>query len=97
MEQELPQPALADIRLEELTDGNWRVIDRRFRATNPRALLGFIQELDDRFEATDVRRSADPVSYENRASAVAAFAIFAPAPSFAAEPFSLDTVGEFRY
>ena len=96
-ERELPPPGLADIRLEELTEGNWRVIDRRFRETNPRTLLGFIERSGDGFEATDVRRSTEPVRYETRESAVAAFAVVVAAPSVSPEPFSLDSVGEFRY
>ncbi|WP_349899093.1 hypothetical protein [Parafrigoribacterium soli] len=99
MERELPQATLADIRLEELTQGNWRVIDRRFRETNPRTLLGFIQQTADSFDATDVRRSTEPVRYESREAAVAGFAANAPAPASAAsaEPFSLDAVGDYRY
>lgn len=73
MEQELPHPSLADLRLDEVADGQWRVTDRRFRATNPRALLGFIRQLDGGFEVTDVRRSSEPVVYRNRDAAVAAF------------------------
>ena len=73
MEQELPPPGLAELRLDEVTEGRWRVIDRRFRATNPRMLLGFIQQVGTSFEVVDVRRASDPVSYPSRDAAVAAF------------------------
>lgn len=73
MEHELPHPGFADIRLNEVAEGHWRVTDRRFRATNPRTLLGFIHQSDDGFEATDVRRSDEPVVYASREAAVAAF------------------------
>lgn len=97
IERELPPPGLADIRLEELTEGNWRVVDRRFRETNPRALLGFIERSGETFETRDLRRSAEPIRYDTRDAAVAAFAAAITAPSVSAEPFSLDSVGEYRY
>ncbi len=73
MEQELPHPSFIDLRLDEVAEGRWRVTDRRFRATNPRTLLGFIQQVGDRFEVTNLRRSSEPVFYASREAAVAAF------------------------
>ena len=73
MEQQLPHPGLDDLRVDEMAEGRWRVCDCRFRATNPRTLLGFIQQAGDRFEVTDARRSSDPVFYGSREAAVAAF------------------------
>jgi hypothetical protein len=97
IERELPPVSLADIRLEELTEGKWRVVDRRFRETNPRALLGFIERSGESFETMDLRRSAEPIRYDTREAAVAAFAAVVAAPSVSARPFSLDTAGEYRY
>lgn len=94
MEQELPHPSLADLRLDEVSLGRWRVSDRRFRATNPRTLLGFIQQAaDGHFEVTDVRRSTDPVFYDSREAAVAAFA---PLNSPAARKSDFEPVAERR-
>jgi hypothetical protein len=73
MEQEPPHPSFADLRLDEVAEDRWRVTDRRFRATNPRTLLGFIQQRGERFEVTDVRRLGEPVLYDSREAAVAAF------------------------
>lgn len=78
MEQELPHPGLAELRLDEVTEGRWRVIDRRFRATNPRMLLGFIQQVGTSFEVVDVRRASDPVFLASREAAIAAFLPAAP-------------------
>jgi len=73
MEQELPHPGLSELRVDEVAEGRWRVTDRRFRATNPRTLLGYIQQAGDHFEVTDVRRESEPVSYGSRQAAIAAF------------------------
>ena len=94
MEQELPHPSLADIRLDEVAENRWRVVDRRFRATNPRTLLGFIQQTDGRFEVTDVRRASDPVFYGSRAAAIAAFAQVGTAAS---RELTFDGAGELHH
>jgi hypothetical protein len=80
MDQELPHPSFVDLRLDEVADGRWRVTDRRFRATNPRTLLGFIQQRGERFEVTDVRRSSEPALYGSHGAAVAAFLPMTSAP-----------------
>lgn len=79
MEQELPHPSFIDLRLDEVAEGRWRVTDRRFRATNPRTLLGFIQQRGEHFEVTDVRGPNEPVLYGSREAAVAAFLSMTPA------------------
>lgn len=75
----LPQATLADIRLDEISENNWRVADKRFRETNPRTVLGFIQWVDGRYEVTDVRRSGERFFYGSRDAAVAAFVLRDPA------------------
>ncbi|WP_349903837.1 hypothetical protein [Parafrigoribacterium humi] len=73
MDQELPRPSRSDIRLDEADAGQWKVVDRRFRETNPRALLGFIKQVDGIFAATDLRHAGDPVRYDSLDAAIAEF------------------------
>ncbi|MEO6943207.1 MAG: hypothetical protein ABI053_00670 [Lacisediminihabitans sp.] len=93
MEQELPRAALGDLRVDEVAEGRWQVIDRRFRATNPRALLGFIQQHGARFEATDLRHSNDPVTYGSQHAAIVSFL---PASSAARTPSHMDAEESLR-
>jgi hypothetical protein len=79
MEEKLPRPALGDIRLDEVAEDSWRVADKRFRETNPRTVLGFIQRVDGRYEVLDVRRSGERGFYDNRDAAIAAFLSSEPA------------------
>jgi len=73
MDEVLPHPSRSDIRLDQIDDGQWKVMDRRFRETNPRTLLGFIKQVDGVFAATDLRRAGDPVQYDSLDGAIAEF------------------------
>jgi hypothetical protein len=96
MPENLPHASLEDLRLDEIAEGRWRVCDRRFRATNPRSVLGFIQVTDapgGSFEVTDVRRAGDPVTYATREEAIA---VFLSMTSPVRSP-SLSSAGELPY
>jgi hypothetical protein len=47
-----PTDSVADIALQPLWAGQWRVLDNRQPTSDVRALLGFLQQTDDSYELT---------------------------------------------
>lgn len=54
-----PTDSVADITLQPLWAGQWRVLDNRLPATDVRALLGFLQHTDDIYELTLIGHPGD--------------------------------------
>jgi hypothetical protein len=66
-------PAEGDIRLDCISMNEWRVRDRRYRDTDSRAVLGFIERRDQYYEVTDVRRPSTVLRFGSLSTATGSF------------------------
>lgn len=66
-----PEPT--DIRLDLISMTEWRVCDRRFRESDSRAVLGFIERHGSDYEVTTVRAPDRIQVFAGLASATASF------------------------
>ncbi len=66
-------PTQDDIRLDCISMNEWRVCDRRYRETDSRAVLGFIERRDEFYEVTDVRRPSTILRFGSLSTATGSF------------------------
>lgn len=68
-------PTQSDIRLDCISMNEWRVCDRRYRETDSRAVLGYIERRDDAYEVTNVRRPSTVLKFGSLSTATGSFSI----------------------
>jgi hypothetical protein len=64
---------MIDVRLDLISMTEWRVCDRRFRESDSRAVLGFIERRGSDYEVTTVRAPDRIMVFTGLASATAFF------------------------
>ncbi|MBK0419847.1 hypothetical protein JD276_12460 [Leucobacter sp. CSA1] len=70
-----PEPPTAeDIRLDPLSEREWRVIDRRMRAQDAPSVLGFIEKVGNTYETLAIRDGCARWSFRDLREALALFA-----------------------
>ena len=67
------RPGASDIRLDLISMTEWRVCDRRFRESDSRAVLGFIERHGSDYEVTTVKAPDRIKVFVGLASATASF------------------------
>ncbi|CAN5252219.1 hypothetical protein BH11ACT4_BH11ACT4_20950 [soil metagenome] len=66
-------PHSGDIRLDLISMTEWRVCDRRFRESDSRGVLGFIERHGSDYEVTTVKAPDRVTVFSGLASATASF------------------------
>ena len=74
------RPLSIDIRLDALSDTEWRVCDRRVAESDHLSILGFIELRGGQFEVTTMSAPSERRYFDSLAHARAAFAPFAQMP-----------------
>lgn len=64
-----------DIRLDSIAKNQWRVCDRRYRETDSRAVLGFIERRDQHYEVTRMRAPSTVSRFGSLSTATGSFAV----------------------
>ena len=74
------RPLSIDVRLDALSETEWRVCDRRLDESDHQSILGFIELRDGQFEVTTMSAPGERKYFDSLAHARAAFAPFAQMP-----------------
>jgi hypothetical protein len=68
-----PQPVHEEIRLELLSDTQWRVCDSRWSEYDARSLVGFIEKRDELFEVMQLDHGFERFTFTTLVEAIAHF------------------------
>lgn len=68
-------PTQGDIRLDCISMNEWRVCDRRYRETDSRAVLGFIERRDEFYEVTNIARPSTVLKFGSLSTATGSFSL----------------------
>lgn len=72
------RPQSTDVRLDALSDTEWRVCDRRASETDHLSILGFIEMRNEHFEVTRMSAPTDLVVLDSLDEAREIFTLYDP-------------------